>query len=403
MTSIPRHLSRLTVISCFWCMSVQAQEAQSVKYGDADLVPSIRIDFLSNSNAFLTNDNVVDATGVKVSPSIQLKADKRSLDVTFGYQGDYASMSEEALSFDDHRLFGTLDVEIDSRRRANLVLAITKGHEELGTGRTIGTASNESVAIEYLKAGFDGSYTFGALSAKGNVTGGVLFSQRAYQNRSDLTEGADVTELTPYGQFSYRLSANTRGLLELRLRSLNLDANLTDRTELQALAGLKFTGSIKTEGEIKVGVGNADYTDNTVADTSFVVINATISYLPTSFANITLDYSRQLDDSDRVEVSVVQPQTIEDAFQLSWGHQWSSFVESFAYIRADVSSRSCPAASTQTTASGLELQVNPRRWISFGVGVSNEVRGVSACSTGLDTSELEYERQQVNVFARISL
>ena len=403
MTFLPQYQPKLAFFACLWCLSAQAQDSQSIKLGEADIVPTVRIDYVTNSNAFLTNSGIVSATGVSVSPSVLLKADKRLLDVSFGYQGQYASMSEDALSFDDHRLFGILDVEIDSRRRANVTLEIAKDHEELGTGRTFGTASSDSDAVEYLEAGIDGNYTFGALSAKGNLTGGLLFSNRSYQNRNDLTTGADVTELTPYGQFSYRLSGTTRGLLELRLRSLNLDANSADRTELQALVGLKFLGSSKTKGDVKLGVGNANYSDEAVADTSFGVVDASISYLPTSFANITFDYSRQLDDSDRVEVTQVQPQTIEDALQLSWKHQWSSFVSSYAYIRADISSRDCPTSSTQTATSGLEIQVNPRRWVSFGVGAANEARDVSACIAGSDTSALEYERQLINVFVRMSL
>ena len=403
MTFLPQYRLKLAFLASLCCVSAQAQDSQSIKLGEADIVPTVRIDYVTNSNAFLTNSGIVSANGVSVSPSVLLKADKRLLDVTFGYQGEFSSMSEDALSFDDHRLFGTLDVEIDSRRRANVTLEIAKDHEELGTRRTFGIASSDSDAVEYLDAGIDGNYTFGALSAKGNLTGGLLFSNRSYQNRNDLTAGADVMELTPYGQFSYRLSATSRGLLEFRLRSLNLDANSADRIELQALVGLKFLGSSKTEGEVKLGVGNANYNDETVADTSFVVVDASISYLPTSFANITFDYSRQLDDSDRGEVSQAQSQTIEDALQLSWKHQWSSFVGSYAYIRADISSRDCPTSSTQTATSGLEVQVNPRRWLSFGVGAANETRDVSACTASIDTSALEYERQLINVFFRISL
>ena len=403
MTFLSEYRLILALGACLWCVSAKSQDIQSIKFGEADIEPTLRIDYLTNSTAFLTSSGVVSASGVRVTPTIQLKADKRLLDLAVGYQGVYARMSEDALSFDDHRLFGTLDVEIDSRRRANLAVELAKGHEELGTGRTFGTASSDSDAVEYLDLGIGGSYTFGASSAKGNLTGGLLFASRNYQNRSDLTAGADVTELTPYGQFSYRLTADTRGLLEFRLRSLNLDANAADRTELQALVGLKFLGSSKTEGEVKVGIGSADYSDNTVADTSFVVVDASISYLPTRFANITFAYSRQLDDSDRVEVSQAQPQTIEDALQLSWKHQWSSFVGSYAYIRADISSRDCPTSSTQTSTSGLEIQVNLRRWLSFGVGASNATRDVSACTAGSDTSALEYERQLLNAFVRLSL
>lgn len=393
----------LCCLSTGWGASTQAQSGESVKFGEADLIPSVRVDYLSNSNAFLTSEGEISATGVKVSPSLEVRANRRLLDVKFGYQGDYANMSEEALNYDDHRVYGLVDVDLDTQKRMKGSVQISKSHEELGKGRTFGSVSSSSVSVEYLDFSLDGSYSYGALSAKGNITGGLLYSSRTFQNRSDLTSGADVLEFAPYGQFSYRISSATRALLELRLRSLNFDTDTSDRSEIQALFGLEFTGAGKTSGFLKLGVGNANYDDDAVADTNFIVVNTNLTYSITAYSKFSLEYSRQLDDSDVVVLSQDQAQTIDDSVKLLWNHQWSAFVGSSVYFDGNFSRRDCPTPSSQATTSGIEIGVNPRRWVRFGVGFANEVRDLSGCADAQNVAAQEYDRQLVNVFVRVAL
>lgn len=393
-------------VSCLaagWGCGVQAQGSESVKLGEANVTPGVRVEYLTNSNAYVSSNEEVGATGVRVSPRLEISADRRLLDVKLGYEGDYANLSEEAINFDDHRLYGIVDLEIDTRQRVNGIVQFSKKHEEFGKGRTFGAASSDSDAVEYFDFSLDSSYTYGALSAKGNLTGGMYYSSRSYQNRADLTTGADVAEISPYGQFSYRVSPSTRALLELRLRSLNFDTDSLDRTEFQALLGLGFLEGGKTAGSMKVGVGSANYDDEATADTNFVVVRTNLTYSPSTYSKLSINYSRQLNDSDLATVSQSQSQTIQDVVTLAWAHQWSAFVDSSLSFKANLSDRDCPTVSSQTSTIGFELGVTPRRWLRIGVGLANESRDVDGCSNEQDVSVLEFERQIVSLFVNLSL
>lgn len=395
-----------SLLCCFILIAnsnASAQSVDSIKVGESDVIPSVRLEYVTNSNAFLTNREEVSASGIRISPSVEVRANRRLLDVRFGYNGDFSSMSEDAINFDDHRLYGELYAELDTRKRLKGLITLSKEHEELGRGRTFGTVSRASEAVEYLDLTLDGNYTYGAESAKGNLIGGVFFSNRNYQNRPDLTLGADVLEIAPYGQFTYRVSSATRALIELRLRSLNFESDLLDRTEIQALVGLEFIGNGKADGSLKIGVGDANYDDEAVSDTSFLVVNTNLNYSATEFSEFSLDYSRQLDDSDVAALSQSQAQTIEDALKFSWNHRWSVFFGSSVYFSANISGRDCPTPSSQTSTTGLEVDLSPRRWVQFGFGFANEIRDIDGCPSGEDFSAQEYERQYVSVFLKLSV
>ena len=102
----------------------QNADAQSVKIGEADLTPAVRITYVRDSNAFLTSNNEVDATGVIVSPEATLRADRRLLSIVLGYRGAFGLYSEDALDYNDHALTAAVNTELSSRHRFFSSLAL---------------------------------------------------------------------------------------------------------------------------------------------------------------------------------------------------------------------------------------------------------------------------------------
>ena len=138
--------------------SVFAQDnGQSVKVGEADLFPSLRLGYLFNSNTFVTENNEVDTTGFSVSPSLLLKAERRLLTLEFSYDGDYATFDENALDYDDHDLQLRANAELSSRRRFRGGLRINKEHEDLGRGFTRGIADTDADQVEFLTTDLNGA------------------------------------------------------------------------------------------------------------------------------------------------------------------------------------------------------------------------------------------------------
>jgi len=389
------------------CTSGLAQQSgqAAIKLGDSELTPIVRIDYVTNSNAYLSPSDEVEATGFIVAPEFVLSADRGGVDARVGYQGEYAGFSESALDYDDHRLFADVSAEISSRKRLLAAIDISIEHEELGVERTEGSASADSEQVESLLTTINTQYSYGALSAKGNAAVGVFARSRGFRSREDITEGEDFTELTPFGRFSYRLSSDTRALLEARYRIFNFDNSLLDRNELQILTGLVFSGSSRVGGEAKFGLTSANYQSDAVKDTSLLAVDVNVYYLAASYSRISLRAVREFNNADGRSFSGgAQTQTIDDLLELSWDHKWSTFVGTRASVSAFNRNRECPSIGTQTFSSTFELGLSPRRWLEFGVGLQATDRSADNCE-GLvqESSAREFDRQKIGIYVRATL
>jgi len=198
----------VTVLLSCVSFGVAAQDLNqsAIKVGEADFFPSIRLGGITRDNVFAASSDQTDATGFLIAPSAILKADRRGLDVTLGYEGEYASFSEDAVSYDDHNLFGAVEAVVSTRKRVSASAALKLDHQELGTGLSRGAVSIGSEQVERFIFDANAAYTYGAPTARFNVTAGLDLDSVTFQNRPDITDGRDHTEFTPYGRISYRLN-----------------------------------------------------------------------------------------------------------------------------------------------------------------------------------------------------
>jgi len=104
--------------------SAQSDEALSLKVGESRIIPSVRFEYIQTSNAFLTNTNpgtasseATEATAFVIKPRAEWEADRRLLTLTGIYDGEYASYSEEILSYTNHSLRGIADAALSTRSR----------------------------------------------------------------------------------------------------------------------------------------------------------------------------------------------------------------------------------------------------------------------------------------------
>lgn len=381
--------------------NLHAQQS-SIKVGEADLLPSVRVDYFSLDNAFRSSENEVDATGVSVAPSAVLVANRKGLEIEAGYNGMFASYSEDELNFDDHTIYGTVAAVISKRKRLFGSASISLGHEPLGTNFTEGDAIPGSEQVENAKFDARLSYRYGAPTARINLTGGLGLNSLTYRNREDLTDGRDYFSVNPFANLSYRLSADTRALLELRVRNVTYDNSLLDRNEIELLTGLSFRGTGKTGGNALIGVSSSSYSDGGREDDSVLAVDIGLYYLPTTFSRIDLKARRAFNDQDGVNLQASSTQTVDDVASVRWRNQWSGFVSSTASLTLQTKNRDCPTASTQTLSAGVQVAVKPRRWIELGTGFSSTDRTADSC-TGEDSSGLDYGFQRISVFLNISL
>ncbi len=394
----------LTAILCAMCGSVLAQDdGQPIKVGEADLFPSIQLDYLFNSNAFVTDDDEVETSGFGVSPSLLLKAERRLLSFELSYDGDYASFDESALNYDDHDLQLKTNAELSSRRRFQGGLRISKEHEDLGRGFTRGIADENSDQVEYLVAELNGEYTYGARDAQGNITFGLELTDQSFKSRSDLTDGQDYFRITPSGEFSYRLSDRSRALLEAGVSNWDFSESNRDRNDFFVNAGLVLSDSGKSGGTIRAGATRLQFDESVFEDTTELTVDIQLFYKPITQSRFDLIISRQIDDIEGGQISEGSEQGVIDTFRLNWAHDWSGRVSSRAFVRLRASDRSCPTPDTEFVSSGFQLGLDIRRWLEIGAGLALESRTADDCSDVAFSDELDFDRERANIFVRATL
>jgi len=111
---------------------------------------------------------------------------------------------------------------------------------------------------------------------------------------------------------------------------------------------------------------------------------------------------REFNNEEGLDLATTGVQTINDIASLRWRKRWSGFVRTSAGIAYRNNIRECPSAGTQSIRADAELSILARRWIEFGAGISNLNHSADTCS-GVDTSGLDFDVQQITAFVRLSL
>ena len=381
--------------------SVAQQRGAPIQIGESDLFPSAQIRFLSNSNAFLTPVDETDTTAVEVSPRVEWRAQRRLLDLSLIYRGDYAAYSEDNLDFDDHLLNFTANAELGARQRVKGSLEVSREHEVLGTLITRGEADENTEQVESTNFEAQASFGYGATNAKGNIEVGLLLASQNFTNQDDLTDGRDFTEIAPFGVFSFRLSSDSRLLLEGKISDLDYDDDVRDRTDATALIGITIGENRKTSGSARIGYTQASFDLDTRGDEDAAIADISLTWRPVDFSIFDLTYSREFDNSDS---DALQEITVEDRVRLDWVHDWSTRVRTDAFVSRVARDRECPDLDTATTSAGIEIGFSVRRWLVLGAGVSAASRTSDNCPVqDPDEEDLDFDRSIGNIFLRATL
>lgn len=382
-----------------------AQDA-GVKIGDSNLIPSVKLSYQSTDNAFRQSEDPVDATGIAVTPTIRWEADKGRIAVAAQYQGEYFRSSEESLDRTWHTLLLQGTAAANSRHRFDTTFAVrdlTESQDE-GFSRLVESQTLEEL-VRFRNVNARLGYTFGSISARGNVRFELLAASRSYTNQVALTDGGDYTVLRPAVDFSYRVGGDSRAFVTLRQATVDYDRVGSDRTELSALVGIRLNENRKLSGDVAIGAGTTDYDNGT--DETTTIVEAGLAYAASSYSNLSLDFSREFVDNDGQASVSIGSATIQNSAEFAWLFEWSSRIRTIGRLEYTGNDRTCPSNNNAVFLAGLEVQYQFRRWLSFGVGVDGESNSVDLCSDASEISGLsadnDYDRMSANVFLRASL
>ena len=377
------------------------EDQVGVAIGDARLYPSLRVDYLVDSNVGLRDEDEVEGESTVVSPRLDFVAERRQLRFEAGYRGVFSASDDAALEFGDHRLAAVLAADFDSRRRGSAQLVLARGHETLGTDLTRGLGDAFDEPLEYNEVGLGARFVYGAENARGNLIVGLDVETRNYTNLEDVTAGRDFVEAEPYGAFGYRVSADTRAIAELRFSSAAFDDDDDDRDEVSVLGGVDFTATGKLRGGFRLGASRASFAQEGADDQTELVARADVDWLPREYAVIGLELDRRFDNT--VATRTGEDQSVRTRARLGWDHQWSDRFSTDAFVQLDDERRACPQRATTTGSLGAEFDLSVRRWLEIGASVSQASRTADDCPGDTGRDDLDYDVTRYGVHVRATL
>ena len=394
-------LGKSIFVAATFAVTAHAQEGQSIKLGETDLFPSIRLEYIQDSNAFVTEDDATTATAFRIKPKVDWYASRSLLELRFGYTGNYQAASEDALNYNDHLLSANVNSEFTSRKRARAGLNINFGHQEFGRGLTRGLATADGELVEFVDTSANVEYTYGARNARGNITFGLNLDQLSYTSREDVTDGRDSFDIEPFGIFSLRVSGDTRATFELRHKTVDSDSN-RDRQDFTLLAGLQFATTGKSGGSFAIGAVQSNYDSDAIDDGSEITVEGELFWEPTAFSRFTLELDRSLDSGLDGLSALNEPTAITDTTKLIWRHSWSSRVSHEASFEVSRINADCPTRGSQNNLLELDATVQVRDWLSFGALASVDSFTNEDCP-GEDNRDLDFDKNIVGVYVKATL
>ena len=378
----------------------QEPDGQSFRIGDTELIPEATIKFVHNDNIYNSHENPTESSGVVVSPSVNWVADRRLLKLSASYSGAYGVYDESILNFTDHNLSFRAAALPAKRHRAFAEFNFSRSHEEIGTGQTV---SDPDVTDEVVSntTSLEAGYVFGSSNAKGNIGGGLILSTQTFNDLGEVTEGDDNSVLKPYAFLSYRLSADTRLVGEVRYSVFDFEEDRRDRAELAFLTGVDLNPTARSGGRIRLGVSRAVFDTQGISDRTTLISDISVYYNIRTYSKLNLTYNRRLQTLDDDDSGAGE--AIVDNLRFSWNHNWSARVFSTVGYGLSINDRECPNIDTTTNGYGFSLNTKIRRWLTVGAGVDLRQRTADYCDNSQEIESADSDQTIMSVFVKSTL
>jgi len=377
----------------------QSFRGQPLRLGETTFIPEVRLDYVSIDNAFNTSINEQEASGFIVAPAVEWEADRRLLELNASYRGRYGSFSESALNFTDHDLRASLAAAPAKKHRTAFNFRLLQEAEEFGTGQAAFVAGQDDQVVD-TSTSLSAGYTYGARDARGNIGAGFSFLNKSYNDLGTITDGDDYTAFGPFLAFSYRISADTRLLVETRLFAQDYDADSRDRNTISFLVGADLEATDRTGGRIRLGLSEADFDAAGIEDRTTFVADVDLYYRPRQHSRFDLSVRRDLATVDASADGVGE--SVRDDVQFTWAYGWTSRFSTRLRIDTDRIDRVCPNIDTLTSGVSLNFDIGIRRWLSVGAGAGISRRTADACDVEDDGSR-DYQRNSLGVHVTMTL
>lgn len=364
----------ICLVSTLGAAGAQAQvEAASVKLGSGiEFTPSLNMDFQHDDNVTMAETDEIDSPVAVINPNFLLSADNGVSAYNLNYslvRGEYFESEED--NYTDHFLSGGAGWEFNDRNKLELKGSVTDGHEPRGTGFSQGSGNNISEPDRFKRNDINGKYTFGAESAKGQLSLLLGTDDKDYEGGL-RTAGRDRG--TDYGTlaFKYNSGSRTKLLAEIDRRDIGYDyvadgADTLDSSEMRYQVGVTWEGTAKTTGTVKVGGRTKEFESAAREDFSGPSWEVGVRWTPKEYSAFDLNTARRSNETDGVGDFIDTT-----SYTFGWSHEWADRLTSQATYDYSINDYQGEGVDREDDVSsfGLQLNYQMRRWLAFKAGVN---------------------------------
>jgi hypothetical protein len=314
-------LVALSVISAI----SNAQEAGRIEAGQFDIIPTFNTSMSYVDNVAYARDGEpkIYSWRVKLSPEIIAATEISGNPVQFGYRldkGTYFSSSSD--DYTDHFLEASGDFEINNRNRLETIVQYEDGHEDRGTGFSIGSGDEISSPDTYKSSFIGVEYDYGAVTSNGMLTLKASRESLDYDRNEDEYLYRDRVKLKVGSELGYKIAPSTALVLDVTQIYNRYDQQASpdssrDSDTLRALFGITWESTAATTGFAKVGYTEKDF-ESAIRSTFYGVDwEAGVDWQPISYSTFRFSTSADTRETNG-EGNFIRGRD----YTASWKHKW---------------------------------------------------------------------------------
>ncbi|MBF0381989.1 MAG: outer membrane beta-barrel protein [Magnetococcales bacterium] len=348
-------------------------ELEGIQKGNVTFHPKLIVTQTYNDNRYLDPSTVSSLTSswiTEESPGLDAIIEVGKHDLTLSYEGLYGQVhSSSTDNYMDHDLKSSM--VFDFRRWLGLELNVGRkwGHDEKGANDSIdSTDPNEHTTDSY---GF--STRIGGENTKGKIEFGASHLELDYTNNSVNTSGLEYSKLSSNGSLYWEIMPKTS--LQTGVIYSNYDYVInsvaSDSSDTFYFAGVDWSATGKTEGNIKIGYMEKIFDDSSKEDYGGFSWDVAVKWQPLSHSNFVLMTVRSPGEPTGVGDHIVR-----DNSSLVWNHEWSDIL--FTKVQGSFSTADYQGVgqSREDEEKIVDLGVGYKinRWGMVNMGYSYAVR-----------------------------
>ena len=304
--------------------SLHAQESGRIQAGQFDIIPSLEtsMSYVGNVAYARDEDPKIYSWRAIFSPELIAATQIDGNPVQLGYRverGVYFSSTPD--DYTDHFLEASGDFELNSRHRVNALAQYEDGHEDRGTGFSLGLGNTLDTPDRYKSSYIGGEYMYGAVTSDGLLTFKADRQTLDYDRSEQAYLIRDRVRNRVGAEFGYRIGSATTAVLDVTQTYIRYDnqtgIETRDSDEIRVLLGVEWETTAATTGFAKVGYKEKDFKAETRTTFYGTDWEVGVEWQPLTYS--TFRFSTNADTREtNGEGNFIRGRDIA----ASWKHEW---------------------------------------------------------------------------------